>query len=119
MTDQIKEYIIQKVNELINADSCCPEAKKVAKNWLDKLGTKDEASASKDLIDELKADVNSIDSIIALVSSKEGEAIFGKEGAQNMLAEAKTAKAKGNKYCICAACQAGGAILDKANDLLS
>ena len=35
----MKEYIKEKVNELIAAPSCCAEAKAAANNWLDCIGT--------------------------------------------------------------------------------
>lgn len=35
-----------------------------------------------------------------------------------MVSQAQAAKENGAKYCICPACTAGGAILDKKEDIL-
>ena len=43
MNAEVKDYVTQKVNELIEAQSCCAEAKEAAKNWLDAVGTEKEA----------------------------------------------------------------------------
>ena len=39
MTQNVKDFTIQKVKELMSASSCCAEAKQAAQNWLDALGT--------------------------------------------------------------------------------
>ena len=44
--------------------------------------------------------------------------IFGKEGADGMLAHAKERKAAGYQYCDCAACAAVEAILEKKSELV-
>lgn len=44
--------------------------------------------------------------------------IFGNEQAKTMVSQAQAAKANGAKYCICPACTAGGAILDKKDEIL-
>ena len=69
------------------------------------------------LVDELKEDVLGIDDLIAFAGSEEGKNVFGAEGAAAMKSDAEKAKAAGEKYCTCPACQAGGKILDHVNEL--
>ena len=65
MKQSVKDYVIEKVNELINAPTCCAEAKKAAQNWLDALGTDREAEQTKSLIAELEQDIVTVDGLIA------------------------------------------------------
>ena len=51
-------------------------------------------------------------------SSEKGAEVFGAEQAKSMAEAGKASKANGGKYCICPACSAGGAILDKKNEIL-
>ena len=118
MSQNVKDYIIEKVNDLINAPSCCAEAKEAGKNWLDALGTDKEADAAKALIAELEEDIMPIDGLIAFADSEMGAKIFGEEKAKQVLAHAEERKASGAKYCDCAACAACEAILEKKDELL-
>ncbi|MCR5369460.1 MAG: hypothetical protein K6E83_01985 [Clostridium sp.] len=106
-----KEERIAKVQEMISAPSCCAELKEAADAYLAAVGTEKEADAEKALAAELKEDVTPIDGLIAFAGSPTGEQIFGKEQAQAMLKAAQDAKAGGEDTCICAACQAGKALL--------
>ena len=118
MNAEVKEYVTRKVNELIEAPSCCAEAKEAARGWLNAAGTDEEAESSKNLIAELEADIMPIDGLIAFAGSKAGEQIFGAETAKNVLAHGQELKASGAKYCDCAACAACEAILEKKEELL-
>ena len=115
MNAEVKEFVTQKVNELIAASSCCPEAKEIAQNWLDALGTDKEAEATRNLIAE---DIMPIDGLIAFAGSEAGAQVFGEELAKNVLAHGQELKASGAKYCDCAACAACEAILGKKEELL-
>ena len=43
MEQKSRDYFVEKVNDLISAPSCCPEAKAAGQAWLDAVGTdKDE-----------------------------------------------------------------------------
>lgn len=119
MNAEVKDYVTQKVNELMQAPSCCPEAKETAKNWLDAVGTDKEAEAAKSLIAELEADIMPIDGLIAFAGSEAGAQVFGAETAKNVLAHGQELKASGAKYCDCAACAACEAILEKKDDILA
>ncbi len=37
MSENAKEFVVEKVKELMNAASCCADAKAVAQSWLDAL----------------------------------------------------------------------------------
>lgn len=109
--------IRKEVETLIAAPSCCKEAKEAGEAYLAAIGTDHQASAAKALVDELKEDVLGIYDLIAFSGSEEGKNVFGAEGAAAMKADAEKAKAAGEKYCTCPACQAGGKILDHVNEL--
>lgn len=118
MNAETKDFVTQKVNELIEAPSCCAEAKEAARNWLDAVGTDKEAEASKNLVAELEEDIMPIEGLIAFAGSEAGEQVFGAETAKNVLAHGQELKASGAKYCDCAACAACEAILGKKEELL-
>ena len=113
-----KEEVIKKVHELIAAPSCCAEAKEAGNNFIKALGTQGEHDAAQALINELSEDVTSVDGLIAFAESDNGKAFFGEEKAKNLADAAHKAKDAGSKYCICAACTAGGAILDNKAAIL-
>ncbi len=46
-------YVKERVNEMLQAPSCCAEAKAAGQAWLDALGTEQEAEKTKELIAEL------------------------------------------------------------------
>ena len=117
MEKNLAASVTEKVKAMLAASSCSAEAKAAGEKFLAALGTPAEAEEIKNFIAELEADVNSIDSFIALCGSDLGKQIFGDQAAA--MAEAgKDAKAKGVAYCLCDACTAGGAILDKKSELL-
>ncbi|MCI8454129.1 MAG: molecular chaperone Hsp90 [Lachnospiraceae bacterium] len=118
MKQTVKDYVSQKVNELINAHSCCAEAKEAGKTWLKALGTAGEAEAAKHLAAELEADIMPIDQLLAFSASEAGAKLFGAETAKNVHAHAQEIKAAGAKYCDCPACAAAAAILEKKEELL-
>lgn len=112
-----KQEIIEAVNGLIAAPSCCPEAKAAGEAYLAAIGTDGQKAAADALIAELEEDVCSIEGLIEFTGSDFGKKVFGEEGAKKMNADAKAAKEKGERYCICPACQAGGKLLDSRADL--
>lgn len=48
----------------MNAPSCSSEAKAAAQNWLDAVGTANEAGETKKYLAELEADIMPIDNLI-------------------------------------------------------
>ena len=118
MNETVKAYVKEKVYDMIQAPSCCVEAKAAGQTWLDALGTEQEAEKTKELIAELEEDIMPIDGLMAFAGSDLAIRLFGKEGAEGMLAHARERKARGEKYCDCAACVAVEAILQKKEELL-
>lgn len=118
MNQNVEEYVTEKVKELLNAPSCCAEAKEAAQNWLNALGTDQEADASRRLIAELQMDIMPVDGLIAFADSEAGAQIFGAETAKKVAAHGRELKAAGAKYCDCPACAASEAILAKKDELV-
>lgn len=118
MTNAERDFIVEKVKEVIAAPSCCAELKAAAQTYLDTLDTADEKEAGKLLVAELEEDVQDIDSVLAFFSSDAGKAYFGAEMATEMAETAKKVKAAGGTTCFCPACAAGKAILDKKEILM-
>lgn len=112
MTQDVRAYISEKVNELISAHTCCAEAREAGKNWLEAVGTDKEADAFRVLIAELEEDIMPIEGLIAFAGSEAGARVFGEEEAKGVLAHAEAVKASGAKYCDCPACAACEAILE-------
>lgn len=107
-----KQDIIQKVNELIAAPSCCAEVKSAAQDYLKAAGTAEGKSAADKLSEALNKNVNTIDELIAFTESDMGKKIFGAEQAGAMAKKAHEFKNSGGKYCFCPACQAGSVIYE-------
>ena len=108
-----KQEIIAKVNELIAAPTVCAPLKSAAEAY---LKAQDKASADA-LVKALVENVNSIDETIGFAESEMGKQIFGAEVAAGMAKTGHDLKAKGEKYCFCPACQAGGAIYENKEAL--
>ena len=118
MNQNVKDYVTQKVNELLQAPSCCAEAKAAAQNWLDALGSTQETEQTEKLIAELEMDIVPIDGLIAFAGSEAGIQVFGEEKAKQVVAHAQEINADGAVYCDCPACMAVAAILEKKEELL-
>ncbi len=118
MTEDTRKFVEEKTKEILNAGSCCPELKEMAEKWLAAEGTADEKAVTEAYLQELSEDVLPIDALISFASSEKGAEVFGAEQAKSMAEAGKASKANGGKYCICPACSAGGAILDKKNEIL-
>lgn len=111
------DYVKSEAEKLIAAPSCCADLKNAAGAYLKTIGTADEKKAAEAFIKELEEDVTSIDGLIAFAGSKFGAKVFG-DNAKSVKEGAEAAKAKGEKWCTCAACQAGARILEKKAELL-
>lgn len=108
-----RQEIIAKVNELIAAPMCNAELKAAAEAY---LKAQDKASADA-LVKAIEANVNSIDETLGFAESEMGIKIFGAEAAKGLAETCRKAKSEGNKYCVCPACQAGGAIWENKEAL--
>ncbi len=120
MSDQQAPHeMMEKVRALINAPSCCAEAKEAACNWIDAVSTPRQAEAAKALIAELEEDLVTVDGLIAFAQSDAGIAHFGKEAADALAVHGQKLKKAGSQYCDCPACTAAKAILDSRQLLVS
>ncbi|HIZ66358.1 MAG TPA: molecular chaperone Hsp90 [Candidatus Blautia pullicola] len=118
MEKQVKEFVAEKVKELMAAPSCCAEAKKAGQDWLDALGTEKEMEQTKCLLAELEADIMPVDGLIAFAGTETAVEIFGPEGAKDMARHGKALKKAGAKYCDCSACALVAEILEKKDEML-
>ncbi len=118
MDKSVLDFVVEKTRELMNAPSCCTEAKVAAQDFLDAVGTDREAEATKNYLAELEEDVTPIDGLIAFTGSEQGAQVFGAQRAAQMLEHAKKVKAAGGKYCDCPACAPGAEILAKKQELI-
>ena len=66
MNQEALQVIIDKTHALMNAHSCCKEAKAAAQAWLDAIGTENEAEAAKKYVEELEADIMPVDQLSLL-----------------------------------------------------
>ena len=119
MTQEVREYVKAKTQELIGAATCSREAREAAQAWLDAAGTDREAEETKKYIAELEADIVTVDDLISLAESEMGAKIFGAEKAKEVAAHGKEIKAAGAAYCDCPACAAVEKILAKKDEMLA
>lgn len=119
MTQTQRDQLTQLVNQLIQAPSCCAEAKEAGQNWLTAAGTAGEPAATRALMAELEEDIMPIQGLIAFAASPAGAKVFGgPEKAKAVEAHAREIQAAGAKYCDCPACAASEKILALKADLL-
>ena len=118
MTENTRKFVEEKTQEILKAPSCCPELKEMAEKWLAAENTPEEEKVTADYLQELSEDVLPIDALIAFASSEKGAEVFGAEKAAALAKQGTEAKTAGTKYCVCPACTAGGAILDKKEEIL-
>ena len=118
MANAERDFIVEKVKEVLTSSSCCPELKEVAQRYMDALDTPKEKEAGRLLIAELEEDVQDIDTALEFFSSDAGKEQLGELNAAFLALTARHVKAGGGKTCICPACTAGQAILDKKDILL-
>ena len=112
-----KKELIETAKKMKSAPSCCPDAQKAVGAWIEAVGTAQEKEAAQKMIAELKEDVTTIDGLIGFAQGPAKE-VMGEEKANSLLKEAQEAKAKGEKYCTCPACQAGKVLLEHQADIL-
>ena len=118
MKKEVLNYVIKETNALINAGSCCKEAKEAAEKWLKAVGTPDEAAETERYIKELEEDIEPIDDLVAFANSPLCEQLFGKDRAEGFRAHARELKESGAKYCDCPACAACADILALKSEIL-
>lgn len=107
------EFVKEKTQELIQAQTCCAEGKEAAKTWLEAIGTENEVPATERYLNELKADIMPIGQLIEFASSETGRHYFGEATAKKIASHAEKVRSAGAQYCDCPACAAAEAILKK------
>lgn len=110
--------MVEKVKEMMAAPMCYQGLRDVAQAWLDARGSKGEKAAAQKLLAAIEECITPIDSLVAFAHSDDAKEIFGAEGAKKFAAHADELKASGAKYCDCAACTPGQAILEHKAELL-
>lgn len=118
MEKQVFDVIVEESHALINAKTCCEDAKNAAKAWLDAAGTEKEAQQTKAYVAVLEDVIVPIDDLIALAESEQGIQYFGEETAKGIAAHGKEIKANGALYCDCPACAAVEKILKYKAEML-
>ena len=110
---KIRGDLKAKVEEMIQAPSCCAELKEAAQAWLDTYddGNANQAPA-KAFVKALEESISSIDDCIAFLGSDMGKQVYG-DARDAKLDEAKAAKAAGRKHCTCGACSLAAEILEQ------
>lgn len=119
MTKEVQQYVIERSKEIIAAATACQEVKDAAQKWIDSVGTEKEAEETGKYIEELEADIVTVDGLISFAESEMGAKVFGgEEQAKGVAAHGREIKAAGAKYCDCPACAAVEAILAKKDEML-
>ncbi|MDO4338726.1 MAG: hypothetical protein Q4C91_11680 [Eubacteriales bacterium] len=103
--------VIEKVQEMISAPSCCAELKAAGQAYLDAAGTEKEEDAKAALLAEIQQDIMPIDGLIGFAGSEMGTKVFGEQAAA-ILQHAKDVKANGGIYCDCPACAGAAAVME-------
>lgn len=114
-----KQVLIEKLQAMTAARSCCAELKAATQAYFDALGTADEKSAAQNLIAEIEEDITTVDDLVPFAHSEIAVQIFGAEGAKKFAAHADELKASGAKYCDCGACAPALEILANKEILLA
>lgn len=117
MDKQTLDFVTAHTRALMEAFSCCAEAKQAAQAWLDALGTEKEAQATRAYLRELEEDIVPVEDLIALADSPAGKEIFGDQAPQ-VAAHGRQIQAAGAKYCDCPACAACQAILSQKDRMV-
>ena len=119
MKENVKDFMVSKVNELVDAGSCCGELKALGKAFLEAVGTEKEEEALKALLAEIEEDIMPIEGLISFANSDAGAQVFGgADKAKEVAAHGEAVKAAGGKYCDCPACAACEAILERKSELI-
>ena len=114
MEKELFDYVAERVDVLSVSGASKQDTQEMAKAWKDAVAA-DPAAAEAEtekLLDFLEGRMLGIDDLIAFVQGP-GVAIFGEEGAANMLAAQQQRKEQGAKYCNCEAHAAAGELLAK------
>lgn len=118
MEKQVLDVVVEETKALMNAKTCCEDAKNAAAAWLDAVGTEKEAEQTKAYVEVLEDSIVGIDELIAMAESEKGIQYFGEETAKGIAVHGKEIKEAGALYCDCPACAAVEKILKYKEELL-
>lgn len=119
MEKQLEDFFVGKTHELMEANSCCKEAREAGEAFLKALNTPQEKEVTKAFLKELEKDITPIDGLIHFASSDHAKEAFGEKQAQALYEHAQQIKAQGAQYCDCPACSAAVAIVEKKEAMLA
>lgn len=106
MEQGLLDYTAQKVDEMLAAPSASADTKSAAQAWKDAIAAgKDADAATNTLLDAISAHQTTIDSLIGFMSSDKAKELFGADVAARNVVHAEERRAKGAKWCDCAACR--------------
>lgn len=118
MKTDLLNLMIEKTKAILAAPSCNPETRETCERWLASVDKPDFEAATKRYLEELAGDVVSIDGLIGFASSDKAKELLGAEGAEKLKEHAVEIKAKGAKFCDCAACAPAVEILERKEEIL-
>jgi len=114
-----KQTLLKKIWDMAFSPSCYPDLREATKNYFSVLGTPNEKIAAQNFLDELKKDVEPIDTLLIFAHSNRAIEMFGAERAKIFAANADALKASGAKWCNCRACTLGLEIPEHKDILLN
>lgn len=114
MKKEIVEILVEETRALMDAKTCCAEAKQAAQTWLASDKSKEHTKA---YMEALKEVIVTVDELIAFAESKEGMAYFGADVAKDVALHGLQLKQEGAVYCDCPACAKVEAILQYAKEI--
>jgi hypothetical protein len=112
MEKTLEKKIREKTQELIAAESVCPDAKKAAERYLKALKEGKEERERAAFLKELKEDLTPIDGLLAFANSSKAAQCFGEDKVQAFRKHCQDLKASGARYCDCPACQAAASLIE-------
>lgn len=101
-----KKALIAVIQGAISTPSTYKGLKTAGQAYLEAVGTEREQVAAEVLIEEAKADVTTVDELIAFAGSPVGTEVFGQEAAKQLEVHGRKLKTEGVRYCDCDACKA-------------
>ena len=113
----MRDRLIEKTKELLDAEHLCGELREAAEKWLETVddGEANQA-ATRAYIAELEDGVMGLDDGIAFLSTDAGRAALG-ENCAGLLQHFKELKAAGKDHCDCEACELAYEILSNKDYL--
>lgn len=115
MEKELFDYVAERADILSVSNASKQETKDAALAWksaVEGAGDEEAEAATAKLIDFLEGRPNTVDGVIAFAQGPAVE-MFGKEAADQILAEQTKRKEQGEKYCNCEACTAAVELLSK------